>query len=101
MYKTMYRGIAFVEGTIPGAQILEPYRVSLGFRFGAQLKNLRDVKDKFVEAALRCGANAVLDFTYGQKSRLFAIDDVACWDRGVLGLPPAEGLGQIPPEKNL
>ena len=97
MYKTMYRGIAFVEGTIPGAQILEPYRVSLGFRFGAQLKNLRYVKDKFVEAALRCGSNAVLDFTYGQKSRLFAIDDVAYWGKGLLGILPPEELAQIPP----
>lgn len=35
------------------------------------------------------GANCVLDFKYGQKSRWLAIDDVAFYGNGKAGILPA------------
>lgn len=48
-----------------------------------------------VECAKKHGANAVLDFEYGQKSRLFAIDDIAFWGKGILAILPKEEYDKI------
>ncbi len=95
-YANKYRGIVFVEGRIPNAKILSTrVDVDLSFKIGAQLKNLYDVKDRMVECAKKHGANAVLDFEYGQKSRLFAIDDIAFWGKGILAILPKEEYDKI------
>lgn len=81
-YTCMYNGIVFSEGSIENAKVLHPVKVDLSFVLGAQLKSLRDVKDKFVEQAKAGNFNAIVNFQYGQKSRLLAIDDVAFWGKG-------------------
>jgi hypothetical protein len=45
--------------------------------FGAQLRNLNDLKQIMADTARANGCNCVVNFTYGQKSKLLAIDDVA------------------------
>jgi len=83
-YTVIYNDIIFVEGDYPSASRGPLVECDLSFKIGAQLKSLRDVKDKLVEQAKSKGYNAVLDFTYGQKSRWLAIDDVAFWGKGCL-----------------
>ena len=82
-YTTIYDGVVFIEGTCPQAQPVQAISVDLSFKIGAQLKSLRDVKNVLVQKAKACGCNAVIQFTYGQKSRWLAIDDIAFWGKGV------------------
>ncbi|MCF7930797.1 MAG: hypothetical protein K9L02_04765 [Acholeplasmataceae bacterium] len=83
-YKTVYKDILFVEGRDIVANIIQEINVDLSFKFGAQLKSLRDVKDLMVLKANEQHCNCIVDFKYGQKSRWLAIDDVAFWGRGFL-----------------
>jgi hypothetical protein len=90
-YTTVYKGIIFIEGDHPSATRGFCIECDLSFKIGAQLKSLRDVKDKLVEQVKNYGYNTLLDFTYGQKSRWLAIDDVAFWGKGCLAnIPPEE-----------
>lgn len=81
-YSTVFEDVIFVEGTVPGARILGGISCDLSFKIGSQLKNLNDVKKALADRARALGANAVLDFRYGQKSRWLAIDDVAFFGTG-------------------
>ncbi|MDR2941375.1 MAG: hypothetical protein LBV17_02145 [Treponema sp.] len=83
-YTVIYNDIIFIEGDHPKASRGPFVKCDLSFKFGAHLKSLRDVKDNLVEQAKAKGYNAILDFTYGQKSRWLAIDDVAFWGKGYL-----------------
>ena len=73
---TVYQGVVFIEGDHPRAikKYTAETRVS---GFGAQLRNLNDLKAQMAATALANGCNCVVNFTYGQKSKLIAIDDVA------------------------
>ena len=82
-YTTIYEGVVFVEGACPQAKPVQALSVDLSFKIGAQLKSLRDVKNVLVQKTKACGCNAVIQFTYGQKSRWLAIDDVAFWGKGI------------------
>lgn len=94
-YTNVYEGIVFVEGVHPTAKLGQEIKVDLSFRLGAQLKSLRDVKECMCKQAKRYGFNAVVDFTYGQKSRWLAIDDVAFWGKGTLATIPKEEYDEI------
>ena len=83
-YKSMYDGILFVEGNLESATRINPVQTSLTGSFSAHLKNLDDVKSELAFQAKRNDCNCVLDFKYGQKHRLFAIDDVYFYGSGVL-----------------
>ncbi len=65
------------------SQFLKPIEVDLSFRVGAQLKFLRDVKSELASQTRVLGANAIESFTYGQKHRWLAFDDVAFWGKAV------------------
>ena len=94
-YTVIYSGIIFVEGNHPNANRGQLIECDLSFKFGAQLKSLRDVKDKLAEQAKINGFNAILDFTYGQKSRWLAIDDIAFWGKGCLANIPQNDYDAI------
>ena len=81
-YTTVYQGIVFIEGPHPDAQHICSIKCDLSFKFGAQLKNLNDVKNDLVAKAKQNRANCITDFAYGQKSRWLAVDDVAFWGSG-------------------
>lgn len=75
-FVTVYQGIVFIEGDHPRA--IKKYRAETRVGgFGAQLKNLNDLKHCMSYNAKQYGCNCVVNFTYGQRSKIIAIDDVA------------------------
>lgn len=73
---TVHRGIIFIEGEHPRA--VKKYNADTRVGgFGAQLRNLNDLKDIMAYTAKNNGCNCVVNFSYGQKSKIIAIDDVA------------------------
>ncbi len=75
-FVTAYQGVIFIEGDHPRAVKRYNAETRVG-GFGAQLKNLDDLKQCMALTAKNNGCNCVVNFTYGQKSKLIAIDDVA------------------------
>lgn len=74
-----------MEGNIPEARILGEVKCKYG-SFGSHLKNLNDVKDALCDQCNVLGANAVLQFTYGQKTRWLAIDDMIFFGNGLAAI---------------
>lgn len=82
-FTCVYEGMIISEGRLEQSQSLGMIEVDLSFKIGAQLKSLRDVKSALVTKARALGANAIESFTYGQKHRWLAIDDIAFWGKAV------------------
>lgn len=82
-FTCVYEGMVISEGKLERSRPLGLIEVDLSFKIGAQLKSLRDVKSALVNQARALGANAIEDFSYGQKHRWLAIDDVAFWGKAV------------------
>ena len=93
-FKTLYQGILFVEGKLDIELVGKPLDLTLK-SFSAQLKNLNDVKSEMAFQAKREGYNTIVDFTYGQKQRLFRFDDVVFWGKGLMVSLPQEELNQL------
>jgi hypothetical protein len=89
-FVTIYDGIVISEGKLENARVFGTVSCDLSFRFGAQLKSHRDVKGDLTQQAKQMGANAIVDFKYGQKSRWLAIDDVAFFGNGTAVQIPQE-----------
>ena len=87
-YTTIYENVVFIEGSNKEATILGEVKSDLSFKFGAQLKNLNDVKKDMAIKARALGGNCILNFNYGQKSRWLAIDDVAFYGNGKVAILP-------------
>ena len=81
-YVTMFNGVVFIEGDHPRAVKVQQADVRVS-GFGAQLKNLDDLKQMMAGQAASIGCNCVVNFSYGQKSKLIAIDDVAYCGQGI------------------
>ena len=75
-YVTLCQGVIFIEGEHPRAIKRYSAETRVG-GFGAQLRNLNDLKAQMAQTAIMNGCNCVVNFSYGQKSKLIAIDDVA------------------------
>ncbi|MBE6767052.1 MAG: hypothetical protein IKL62_05500 [Clostridia bacterium] len=75
-FVTSFYGVIFIEGDHPRAVKRFSADTRVG-GFGAQLKNLNDLKAQMANTAIANGCNCVVNFTYGQKSKVIAIDDVA------------------------
>ncbi len=75
-FVTVHNGVVFIEGEHPRAVKRYSAETRVG-GFGAQLRNLNDLKQTMAMTALQNGCNCVVNFTYGQKAKLIAIDDVA------------------------
>jgi len=75
-FVTAYEGVIFIEGNHPRAVKKYTAQTRVG-GFGAQLKNLNDLKKCMADTAKNYGCNCVVNFTYGQRSKIIAIDDVA------------------------
>lgn len=82
-FTCVHEGMVISEGKLEKSQSLGMIEADLSFRIGAQLKSLRDVKSELATQARMLGANAIENFSYGQKHRWLAIDDVAFWGKGV------------------
>lgn len=93
-FVTVYQNIIFIEGPHPRAQIRYNAETRVG-GFGAQLKNLNDLKQQMAYTAMNCGCNCVVNFTYGQRSKVIAIDDVAFVGNGFYAVLPPEDYNSI------
>lgn len=91
MFVTTYKDILFIEGTHQEAQILGQADIEL-MGIGAQLRNLRDVKERLYLKVKELGGNCLTGFEYGQKQRLLAFDDIAFYGRGLVARLPEEVL---------
>jgi uncharacterized protein YbjQ (UPF0145 family) len=89
MRKTLFDGIAFYEGRPPSASCMQIIEARIGGVLkSSQLSTLDDVKRVLASQARQLGANAVVDFRYGQKSvgifaSIFSRDDVNWHGSGV------------------
>ena len=91
-FTTEYQDVYFVEGYVDNAKIICELNIDLTRGLGAHLKNLQDVKNAFVKEAKANGANAVINFTYGQKRRWFSADGVGFWGNGQLAIVDSSAL---------
>ncbi len=80
-FVTVYNEVIFIEGDHPRAEKRYSAETRVG-GFGAQLRTLNDLKMVMSDTARYNGCNCVVNFTYGQKSKLIAIDDVAYCGNG-------------------
>ena len=83
MFVTVYKDIIFIEGTPKVKKDIKTVDVEL-MGLGAQLRNLRDVKERLYTLVKESGGNCLSDFKYGQKQRIFAFDDVAFYGSGLI-----------------
>lgn len=60
---TDHKGIFFCEGTIDGAVPVARIEVEIS----RQNADLFQIKDKMAEKTINCGANAIMNFKYGQR----------------------------------
>ena len=102
VYTSIYKGIIFVEGNEPSAKTLGAVEYKHFLSYNSQLKSLDSVKDQLVERTLALGGNAVLNFTYGQKSfgwfkaALCSLDDNIQWyGSGVAAIIPPARINEI------
>lgn len=72
---TVHCGIIFIEGEHPRAKKIIKAKAELG-GFGAQLRNLNDLKSIMANKAKQNKCNCIVDFTYGQKTKIISLDDV-------------------------
>ncbi len=84
-FVTVFQGVVFIEGDHPRAVKRASAETRVG-GFGAQLRNLNDLKAQMAQAARAQGCNCIVQFTYGQKSKVLAIDDVAYVGNGFYAL---------------
>jgi hypothetical protein len=89
MIRTTFDGILFIEGECKEAQQIKPISVRIhGFFSQAQLKSLDDVKKDMALLAREAGGNAIIRFTYGQRSTfwttLLGVDDVSWYGEGII-----------------
>lgn len=101
-YTFIYKDIIFIEGNDTSAKILGSIEYKKTFTFNSQSKTIDCVKDQLVEKTIELGGNAILNFTYGQKSSgwfkasLFALDDDIKWyGNGVAAILPEERKKEI------
>lgn len=70
-YKSMTDGIIFVEGNIKSIRQLGNVKYTKESLFNSQLNNLGAIKKQLALKARAMGANAIINFQYGQKSKGF------------------------------
>lgn len=75
-YVTVYQGVIFIEGEHPRALKKQSAYTRIG-GFGAQLRNLNDLKAIMADTAKQNGCNCIIDFSYVQKHKTISIDKVA------------------------
>ena len=72
---TVYKDIVFIEGEHPRAIKKFNAYTRIG-GFGAQLRNLNDIKDIMANTAKQNNCNCIVNFSYGQIHKILSIDDV-------------------------
>ena len=84
-YTTMFEGIIFVEGFCEFAVLKGKVEYVKDSFWNQQFRNLDNIKHQLAEKAKALGANAVINFKYGQKNISFlkslclSLDDNVNW----------------------
>lgn len=84
-YTSMFENIIFVEGSCEFLNFMGNLEYKKDSFFNQQFRNLDDVKHQLAEKAKKLGANAIINFRYGQKTisffkaMLLAADDNVNW----------------------
>lgn len=84
-YKSLFNGIIFIEGDEEYSSLLGNVEYKKEGFYNNQLKNLDNVKSQLADKAKLLGANAVIEFKYGQKSTtwlrsmILRLDDNINW----------------------
>ena len=98
----VYKGIVFIEGAEPTATILGNVEYKKAFSYNTQSHTLDWVKDQLAEKTVALGGNAVVGFTYGQKtsgwfkSLLLSYDDNIKWyGSGMAAIIPEYRLQEL------
>ena len=92
MIVTEFDGVYFYENHPQGATVIEPVSVAIDGVFkNAQLCSLDDVKAKLASICREKGGNAIVNFSYGQKSAgffasLFSLDNVSWYGKGSIAI---------------
>jgi hypothetical protein len=92
MHYTLFDGVAFLEDTPAAARLIAPVKVEIGGIFAhAQLKSLDDVKKLLAAEVKKRQGNALVGFTYGQRSvgwfkSMFSLDDVHWYGAGTVAV---------------
>ncbi len=89
MFVTTYKDIVFVEGIHKKAEHIKKVDIEI-MGIGAQLRNLKDVKEQLYLKVKEAGGNCLDEFVYGQKQRLWAFDDIAFYGSGVVAILPED-----------
>ena len=93
-FVTVFQDVIFIEGDHPRAVKRFNADTRVG-GFGAQLRNLNDLKSIMAQTARANGCNCVVNFSYGQRSKLIAIDDVAFVGSGFYAVLSPEDYNSI------
>ena len=82
-YPLRYKDIVIAEG-VPEKKymVLGEVDCTLG-GFYSQMKSLNDVKETLYQQAKLLNANAIINFTYGQKKKFFSLEGVVFYGRGI------------------
>jgi len=99
-YWAEYDGVYFVEGDVPGARRQGPIDTKHdGWFSQSQLKSLDTLKAAIAAQVRSMGANAVVDFRYGQKNSfwrsLMSIDDVWWYASGIVATVDKSALQKL------
>lgn len=84
-YKSIFNDIIFIEGDEEYVQFIGPIEYKKDSFYNQQFKNLDNVKDQMSRKAHEKGANAIINFKYGQKTTSFwrslflSLDDNVNW----------------------
>lgn len=98
-YKTVYDDVIFIEGTDSRVDVKGKVKYKYG-SFNAQLKGLNKVKASLAHQAKLQKCNCIVEFTYGQKSSWFSIDDTKWFGEGKCGILSDEDYNLIINEIN-
>lgn len=79
-YKSIMDGVVFVEGPMDSIkQLGNVTHTQKGF-FSQDMKTLSDIKKELVQKAHTMGANAIINFKYGQKSTSYLRAVALAWN---------------------
>ncbi len=100
MRYTVTDGVAFFEGRVASAQIIQRIETSTdGMVSETQLTSLESLKKAMAARVKQLGGNCVICFEYGQKQAsffhsIFSLDDVYWQGKGIVAIVDPDNLYQ-------
>jgi hypothetical protein len=98
MKYTVTDGVAFFEGRVSSARIIQGIETSMDRMFSqTQLKSLESLKKAMAKRAIQLGGNCIMCFEYGQKQSsffksIFSLDDIFWQGKGIVAIVDPDNL---------